>query len=320
MSAITNTYQTYQAKGLREDLTDLISNISPKETPFYSAIGRGKAEAVLHEWQVDALAAAVTTNSQIEGDDVTSFAASTPTVRLGNYCQISRKDVLVAGTLEAVRKAGRKSEEAYQTAKRGAELKRDIESTLLSNQPASAGSSSVARKSAGLIPFLKTNTNFNTSDGVDPIYTTLADDDRTDGTLRTFTEAMLQDAISQGWTEGASPHLIFVNSELKVKISAFAGVYSKTFDTSKVAPGAIIGAADVYVSDFGTLSVVADRFMRQRDCFVIDPEYASVAMLRPFKTVPLAKTGDAEKKMILVEWAFVCKNEKAHAAVYDLQD
>ena len=321
MAAITNTYQTYQAKGLREDLTELISNISPKETPFMTAIGSGgKAKAVLHEWQVDALAAAVTTNAQIEGDDVTSFAAVDPTVRLGNYVQISRKEIIIAGTEEAVDKAGRDSEMAYQTAKKMAEIKRDMESTCLSNQAASAGNATTARKTAGFIPFLKTNINYNTSDGVNPVYTTLPNDDRTDGTLRTFTEVMLKDAISQGWTSGAEPHLIFVNSELKVVISGFDGEYAKTYDTSKVKPGAIIAAADVYVSDFGTLSVMPDRFQRQRDCFVVDPAYAGVVYLRPFKSVPLAKTGDAEKKMLIVEWGLKVHNEKAHAAVYDLQD
>ena len=321
MSAITNTYQTYQAKGLREDLTELISNISPKETPFMTAIGSGgRAKAVLHEWQTDALAAAVTTNAQIEGDDVTSFTAADPTVRLGNYAQISRKDVIVSGTMEAVDKAGRDSEMAYQTAKRAAELKRDMESTILSNQAASAGNSTTARTTAGLLAFLKTNINYNTSDGVNPSYTTLPNDDRTDGTLRTFTEVMLKDAISQAWTSGAEPSLVFVNSELKVVISGFDGEYAKTYDTSRVKPGAIIAAADVYVSDFGTMSVMPDRFQRQRDCFIIDPAYASVVYLRPFKTVPLAKTGDAEKKILLVEWLLKVNNEKAHAAVLDLQD
>jgi hypothetical protein len=320
MSAITNTYQTYQAKGLREDLTSLISNISPKETPFMSAIGNGgRAKAVLHEWQTDALAAAVTTNAQIEGDDIATFGAMTPTVRLGNYAQISRKLIIVSDTNEVVDKAGRDSEMAYQTAKAAAELKRDLETTCLSNQPASAGNSTTARKTAGLIPFLFTNTDFGGS-GVDPVYTTLPDDDRTDGTLRTTTELMLKTVISSAWGEGASPNLIFVNSEQKVVISGFDGEYAKTFDTSKVKPGAIIAAADVYVSDFGTLSVVPDRFMRQRDMFVIDPAYASMVFLRPYKTVKLAKTGDAEKKMLIVEWLLKVHNEKAHAAVYDLQD
>jgi hypothetical protein len=318
MAIIANTYKTYEAKGIREDLSNVIYDISPEDTPFMSKAGRGKASQTLFEWQTDALAAAVTTNKQLEGDDVASFTAVTPSVRLGNYVQISRKDVIISGTLEAVDKAGRKSEEAYQMARKSVELKRDMESTLLSNQAANAGAAGTARATAGLIPFLKTNTNFNTSDGVDPVYTTVPTDDRTDGTQRTFTEAMLKDAIQQCWTEGASPSLILAGAFNKTAISAFAGVYSKTFNTSAAKPGAIVAAADVYVSDFGVLKVIPSRFQRARDVFVLDMEYASVSYLRPFKREMLAKTGDAEKRMINVEWGLKVHNEKAHGAIFDL--
>jgi hypothetical protein len=299
MAIIANTYKTYEAKGIREDLSNVIYDISPEDTPFMSKAGRGKASQTLFEWQTDALAAAVTTNKQLEGDDVASFTAVTPSVRLGNYVQISRKDVIISGTLEAVDKAGRKSEEAYQMARKSVELKRDMESTLLSNQAANAGAAGTARATAGLIPFLKTNTNFNTSDGVDPVYTTVPTDDRTDGTQRTFTEAMLKDVIQQCWTEGASPSLILAGAFNKTAISAFAGVYSKTFNTSAAKPGASV-------------------FQRARDVFVLDMEYASVSYLRPFKREMLAKTGDAEKRMINVEWGLKVHNEKAHGAIFDL--
>src|SRR5262249_52157800 len=100
--------------------------------------------------------------------------------------------------------------------------------------------------------------------------------------------------------------------------SGFSGVATKTFYQSAVEETAIIGAADVYVSDFGTLAIVPNRFQRSRDAWLIDPEYASIAYLRPFMTEALAKTGDAEKRMLLVEWGLKVHNEAAHAGIFDL--
>jgi len=321
MAAITNTYTRFDAKGVREDLSNVIYQISPEETPFMSNIGRENVSNTFFEWQTDDLAAASTTNAQIEGDDITSFTAVTATVRLGNYTQISRKDVIIAGTLEAVDKAGRRSELSYQMAKKSAEIKRDMCSTMLANQAATAGSTSAARKTGALLAFLKTNTNEGTGGG-DPSYTTIPDAARTDATttnLRSFSEALLKDVIQKVWTEGGSPTIVMAGPVNKQNLSKMAGIASSRFNINGGAkPATLIGAADVYVSDFGNVSIVPNRFQRERDVFVLDPEYASVAYLRPFQTVELAKTGDAEKRMLLCEWGLKIKNEKAHGAVYDL--
>ena len=320
MAAITNTYTRFDAKGVREDLSNVIYQISPEETPFMSNVGRENVSNTFFEWQTDDLAAAITTNAQIEGDDITSFTAVTATVRLGNYTQISRKDVIIAGTLEAVDKAGRRSELSYQMAKKSAEIKRDMESTMLANQAAAAGSTSAARKSGALLAFLKTNTSEG-SGGGDPSYTTIPDAARTDATttnLRSFSEALLKDVIQKVWTEGGSPSIVMAGPVNKQNLSKMAGIAGQRFNATGAKPSTIIGAADVYVSDFGNVSIVANRFQRERDVFVLDPEYASVAYLRPFQTVELAKTGDAEKRMLLCEWGLKIKNEKAHGAVYDL--
>jgi hypothetical protein len=320
MAAITNTYTRFDAKGVREDLSNVIYQISPEETPFMSNVGRENVTNTFYEWQTDDLAAAITTNAQIEGDDITSFTAVTATVRLGNYTQISRKDVIIAGTLEAVDKAGRRSELSYQMAKKSAEIKRDMESTMLANQAAAAGSTSSARKSGALLAFLKTNTSEG-SGGGDPSYTTIPDAARTDATttnLRSFSEALLKDVIQKVWTEGGSPSVVMAGPVNKQNLSKMAGIAAQRFNTTGAKPSTIIGAADIYVSDFGNVSIVANRFQRERDVFVLDPEYASVAYLRPFQTVELAKTGDAEKRMLLCEWGLKIKNEKAHGAVYDL--
>lgn len=320
MAAITNTYTRFDAKGVREDLSNVIYQISPEETPFMSNIGKESVKNTFYEWQTDDLASAVTTNAQIEGDDVTSFTAATATVRLGNYTQISRKDVIISGTLESVDKAGRRSELSYQMAKKSAELKRDMETTMLANQAAAAGDTSTARKTGALLAFLKTNTNIGTGGG-DPSYTTVPNAARTDATttnLRSFSETLLKDVIQQVWTEGGKPTMVMAGPVNKQNLSLMAGIAAQRYNAQGNKPSTIVAAADIYISDFGQVSIVANRFQRERDVFVLDPEYASVAYLRPFQTVELAKTGDAEKRMLLVEWGLKVHNEKAHGAVYDL--
>lgn len=314
---IANTLATYETKGIREDLSDAIYNISPKDTPFISNGKIGKANQTFFEWQTDSLAATNTANQQLEGDDIAAFDAVTPTVRIGNYCQISRKTVVISGTVETVNKAGRKSELAYQLAKKSAELKRDMEAMLLNNLAANAGADATARVTGSLLAFIKTNTQKGAG-GADPVYTTFPNATRTDGTQTAFTEAMLKTGMSQAWAQGGKPEFVMVNSNQKQNISAFAGVATRTFYQSAVEETAIIGAADVYVSDFGTISVVANRFMRQREAFLLDPEFYGLMYLRPFFTEPLAKTGDAEKRLLIVEFGLKVHNEKAHAGIYDL--
>lgn len=315
------TFQTYQSKGNREDLTDVIYNISPTDTPFMSSVGKTKATAVYHEWQTDALAAAVDNNAAVEGADATSLTV-TPTVRVGNRTQISTKTVQIAGTQESIDKAGRKSEKAYQLAKASSELKRDMEKTLLSNNVAAAGSSIAARTLGGLQTWLSTNavlgaTGTAGSGGVTA---------RVSGTDAAFTETMLKSAVKQAFEQGGNPSVLMVTPTQKQVVSGFAGIAAQRYEAPKNAATTIIGAADVYLSDFGTLSVVPNRFMTADSgdggevAFVLDPEYAAVAYLRPFQTNELAKTGDSEKTQLLVEYTLEVKNEKAHAIIADLAE
>lgn len=308
------TFTAHSAIGQREDLTDIIYDISPTETPFMSSIGKTKATAVFHEWQTDSLAAATTANAAVEGADATS-ATLAPTVRLGNYAQIIQKTVQVSGTLDAVNKAGRKSEKAYQLAKASAELKRDLETILLSNQGRSAGSSTTARKLGSLLSWIKTNSDFG-SGGADPA--TIGVSTRTDGTQRTFTEALLKTVVAEVFQSGGSPKILMVGASGKQKVSTFPGVAAQRYMAPGNTPTTIIGAADVYMSDFGTMSVVPNRFMRTRDALILDPEYAALAYLRPFQTNELAKTGDSENTQILAEVTLEVKNEAAHGGIYDL--
>jgi hypothetical protein len=279
-----------------------------------SSIGKTKATAVYHEWQTDSLAAATTANAAIEGADATSATLS-PTVRLGNYTQIIQKTVQVSGTLDTVNKAGRKSEKAYQLAKASAELKRDLETILLANQGRSAGSSTIARTMGSILSWIKTNSDVG-SGGSDPA--TIGVSTRTDGTQRTFTEALLKTVVSEVFVSGGSPKILMVGALGKQKVSSFAGIAAQRYMAPGNTPTTIIGAADVYMSDFGTMSVVPNRFMRARDALVLDPEYAALAYLRPFQTNDLAKTGDSENTQLLAEVTLEVKNEAAHGIIADL--
>lgn len=315
MAIVSGTFQTYQAKGIREDLTDVIWNISPTETPFATGIARGKAEQTLHEWQTDALAAADNTNAQIEGDDISSFDSVTPTVRLGNYTQISRKTVVIADTEEVVRKAGRKSEMAYQVAKKGKELKRDIEYILVgTNQAKSVASTSTARTTASVLSWIKTNTDIGAG-GANP---SAADGTgtRTDGTQRAYTETQLKGVLANVFiNSGDEPEMVLMPAKQQQIASSFAGNATRFIDADEKR---LIANILVYVYDFGEVRLTPDRFMRTRDALVINSDLWSLAWLRPIKMVDLAKTGDAEKKMIVGEYALECRNEAGSGGVFDL--
>ena len=317
MAIVTNTFTTFDAKGIREDLSNIITNIAPEDVPYQSNIGRESISNSLFEWQTDTLAAAAA-NKQIEGDDVASFDAVTATVRLQNYAQISRKTIILSNTEEVVNKAGRRSELAYQIAKRGSELKRDQEFTMLNGAVAAAGSTSVARGTASLGAFIKTNVDMQTN-GANPSYTTLPSSARTDGNVRTFTETILKNVIQQVWAAGGTPKILMTGPVNKQRVSGFSGIASSRYNINGgEKPATLIGAVDLYVSDFGTVAVIANRFQRERDAWVLDPEYAKMTVLRPYQSIDLATTGDATKKMLLIEFGHKVLAENAHGLAADL--
>lgn len=323
MAQPTNLFDRYDGtKAVREDLANVIYNISPEDTPFMSSVGRENVSNTYFEWQTDALAAASTTNAVIEGDEAT-LDDRAATNRVGNYTQISRKVVGVSGTVEAVDKAGMRSYLAYELAKASSELKRDMETTLLFNQAAAVGSSSVARKTAGLPAWLRTNVS-KAANGGNPTLSSTNDGypnaGRTDGTQRAFTEAMLKDVIQQVWSQGGDPKVAMMGPFNKTVASGFAGIAAQRMNqqVGTTRGATILATADIYLSDFGRVAFVANRFQRERDCFVLDPEYASVAYLRNFRTEDLAKSGDSAKKMIIVEYGLKVKTSRAHGIIADL--
>ncbi len=321
MAIFTGTGTKYDQKGLREDLSDIISDISPEQTPFISGAGVGrKPKSTNPDWQTDTLAAAAS-NAVVEGND-SSFSVPSATVRVGNFTQISEKTLLLSDTSEVIDKAGRKSDLSRLIAKFGKELKRDLEFISLSAQAGVAGSTTVARTTAGLNAWLKANTDFDTTSGADPTYTDgvpLAVRTDSSGT-RAFTETLLKNVISTGYTSGAEFSTLMVGPFNKTVVSAFAGIATRNFDLSNVSPRAtaIIASADVYVSDFGVIRVIPNRFQRERDAWLLDWDLVSIGHLRPFQVRKLAKTGDAEKRLLNVEWVIYVENEAGLGGVFDL--
>lgn len=317
MALPTNTFTTYSAIGNREDLSDAIYRIDPTDTPFMTAIDREKATAVNHEWQTQALASVDTSNAVLEGDDAVTDS-TTATVRLGNICQISDKVARVTGTQQAVEHAGRDDELAYQETLKGLELKRDMESILVgTNQAKDTGSAGVARKTASILSWIKTNTSKGSAGGAaDP---TAADGTgtRTDGTQRTFTEAQLKTVLQSIWNSGGKPNMIMVGGFNKQQFSTFTGRATPMEDTKAKK---IVASVDAYESDFGTIKVVPNRFMRSRDALILQSDMWALAFLngRKMVSIPLAKTGDSERRQILSEYALVSRNEKASGGVFDL--
>jgi len=329
MAVITNTFNTYEAKGIREDLSSLIADISPTTTPFQSNIGSRDADNTYFEWQTDSLATASAT-PVVEGQDLSSFTAVTPTVRLGNYCQINMVDFIISGTEQRVDKAGRASEIGYQAAKAAKELKRNVEvACLLNGVGAVVGATATARVTAGFPCWLKTNetsTNVTAPSYSGSTPTGASQVWKTFGTPTAFTEAMLKTTMQECYESGGEPSILMVGPFNKTAVSAFSGIASSRYNVDGAEPSVIIGAADIYVSDFGNLSVVPNRFftsvidagsgsLMNNWAFLIDPDEVKVSTLRPYTVETLAKTGDADKRMVLQEWGLQVNNEKAHGVI-----
>ena len=267
------------------------------------------------QWQTDVLAPAGA-NRQLEGDDA-SYATLASTTVLGNYTQISRKTVNISNTYDVVKKYGRKSQVAYELMKAGKELKRDMEFALVRNQASSAGGAGTARSSAGLESWIGGNSVKATSasTATTPGFSGGTVVAPTDGTAGTFVEADLKSALELAWLDGGEPTTILMSSTNKKLFSAFAGIAEKRHMVNGTNEAIITASADVYVSDYGNHTVKLDRFMRDEAVLCVDPQYVSVATLRPITKEELAKTGDSSKYLMTAEYALVVNNPDAHAKV-----
>ena len=312
MALATNALTTFSAVGNREDLSDIIYDISPAETPFLSAIPKTKATGTKHEWQTHDLTSASGVNKVLEGDAATTDA-STTTARVYNYRQISDKVARVTGTQEVVNKAGRRSEMAFQMEARMKELKRDVESALLENNASVAGNATVAPECAGAQAWIKTNID-KASDATASAGN--GTDGYTDGTARALQESQVEAALALAWTNGGNPTMGILNAFQKRKFASFSGSSTKTSygDKKKV-----VNSVDIYIDPLGNeVRLVPCRQVPTDVIYFFDPEYIKFAVLRDFKSMDLAKTGDSERKQIIVEYTLEVSQEKAHAAVYDL--
>lgn len=321
MTQPTNTFDSYDAVGNREDLQDKIYMVSPEKTPIVSAIGRFKATQRLHEWQRDNLDSPNKDNAVIEGDDRTGTAL-TPTERVANTVQLFDKVAVVSSTQEKTKSAGRSSEMRYQVSKKMVELKRDMEASILSNNPAVQGNSTTARKSAGLGALLYTNTSHGAGGSTTAHTSGLATVAPVAGTARAFAEAQLKTVMQSIYTNsGEMPSIISMTPSHKAGFSAFTGIAASRVNVKKGSQATIVGGADVYMSDFGELTVVPNYVQATANSstvFILNPEYAGIAYLGGFKSEALAKTGHTEKELVSVEACLVVTSEKAHGKIADL--
>lgn len=319
MALPSNTYTTFSSIGQREDLSDVIYNISPTDFPFASNIDKVSATGVYHEWQTDALRDAGS-NIALEGNDATGATLS-PTSRLGNYCQIMQETVVVSGTQRTVLNAGRADEYSYQTAKSGKQLKRDLEYALTRNQASSAGGVGTGRSLASLESWLATN---KTSQGTGTAQTTPGFSSGTvaaptdSSVAGTFTKANLDAVIQLCWTEGGEPDTIMVGPHNRTKVSGFSGISTLETRADQGMDITLVGAVDMYKSNFGVLKVVPNRFQRDQTAFVLDMDLFALAELRPMQLTPLGKTGDNDKAQLLTEVTLVSRNEKGSGKITDL--
>lgn len=315
MTQVANTHDSYDMKSIREDLSDVIYNISPTETPFLSACAKVSASNTLHEWSTDSLRAAAD-NFHIEGDE-TSFEARTSVTRLGNRTQIFKNAVIVSDTDAGLSKAGRAKEMGYQILQVLSEQKLDMERACFLNQAAAEGSSTAPRKMAGLGAWIATNTSKG-ANGVDPAGTGLGA--RTDGDERAFTQTLFDDVMESIWVSGGNPDRVYLNSFQMKKALGFEGMNNQrsTIGASVGGTNAVINAVDVYVTPWGTVEFVPSRLCRATDVYVIESEKFAIATLRPTKQTELARTGDATKRQVVTEATLVVRNEASSGLVADL--
>lgn len=314
------TYQTSTpAKGLRESLAGFIEDTSPEDTPIYSMARKSSINATFEEWQTDVLGSATKDNAIIEGADA-SYPTPVATKRIGNYVQTARKDFKIAGMLDVVKKAGRSSETKYQSLKQGKELRTDIEASLSQNNAAVAPATGTAGKSASLETFAWDVKSHGT-DGVTTVVTAGAPTTAiTDGTVRALSESLVKTVLADGYAKGARYKMGIMGPTQKQAFSALSGLASTRNNSSlmKGKQGVILGAADVYVSDFGDISLVPSQFMRTRTILFIDPEGLEVKLGRRFKEEELAKTGDAEGRQIVTDFTLVVRNPRQVGKLADL--
>ena len=311
MAILTNTLQRSSVIGVREELSDMISRITPVDVKFMSAIKKKSTANTFFEWQSDSLATPAN-NAQIDGDDASFTAVAQPT-RWGNYTQISSKTFIISDTSNAVNRAGARSEKAREIAKQADALKRDMEFALWNN---TTFSSSATRQTRGVQGWLATNCSFGAT-GAAPVPS--SNTAPTPGTNRTLTEALVKTQCQNIFSQGGAPNTLYVTPAHKM---LFSGLTFNATRFQKAEGAALNAAVDVYINDFYELKVVPSRIMAlgasNAIAAIIDHDQFALRTLRPYEVRDLAKTGDADKSQLIVEYGLEATNEAASAQIRDL--
>ena len=315
MAVPSNTIQNVSRVGVREDLSDKIAELFPDETPFINSIGRSSANNTYVEWQTDALAAANEANAAIQGDDL-SNASRANTTRVGNHTQIFTKVVGASTTVEWTNKAGRKSELARELMKAGREIQTDIEKRAVGNYASVAAAAGTAGLFGGAQAWLTSNVSRGSS-GANGGFSAGTVAAATNGTQRAYTEPLLKTVLQSIWSAGGNPKMVITNGTQKQAEAAFVGLADARRDAGSDRL-TIVAGADVYVSDFGKISFVADRFADARSALIVDPEYFDLAVGEAMTPFDLATTGLAKRKALRTEITLRCLNQAASGVVADL--
>lgn len=323
MAVISNTVRTSGAVGNREELSDVVSRITPEDTPIYSMIEKGKCVSVHPEWETDELAAPGD-NAREEGEEYT-FGSVTPPERLGNYTQILRKDWVISNTQEVVDEAGKVQKRKYQKLKKAVEVRKDTEFAIVSNQGSQGGN---IRRMGGLPSWMKTNVSRGAG-GANGGFVGGFTIPATNGTKRAFSKTILDNVMQQGYQSGASfKHVmgssyvksVFVSFMSDANVAPFRYAVSGNSGERKT----IVATADMYEGPFGTVMVHPNRVMSvnadlARNVFFIDPDFIEFLWLRKIQEDKnVAKTGDADKGVLIGEGTLKVGNERGLGVAADI--
>lgn len=330
MAAPTNAYQRSDQSNTLEDVSNVITDVSPEEVPFQTACGSEMVEQTYYEWDLDELDAVNGSNAHIDGDTFAGEAITSPT-RVGNHCQISRKDFIITRRARKVKKTGQRDELARQTVRKGRELRRDMETILMSNQASVTDNGSAAPKLGGL-PAWIVGTSDGRADrggsGADGGFSSGAISAATDGTDRAMDESGMLDVVRSVFqVSKLVPEALFLGPQAKSKFSQYMFSSSARVATQYQDQGAsprggvkVVGAVDTWVTDFAVIDIVPDLWQREDDGFFLNFEVLNMGWFDPISTDAMAKTADTDDRMVLADYTLIVKNQKALGIFADIDE
>ena len=314
MAQPTNTFDTYDSKALKEDVSSVIYNVDPSEVPLLSSIPKVSATNTLHQWQTDTLRPGVSTNKNIEGD-ATTAEQRTSVARIHNFTQIFKNAVTISGTDQSVTNIGYGQQMAHEIIKVGKEQKTDIESSIFANLAFAAGNATTARVMGGLTAYIKTNvTNITGGGGANPTGTVPGATPRTNGALTVFNQAKFDACMQSVWTAGGTPDTVYLTSGQMQRALSFVG---NNNERATAQNGKVSQLLSIYMTPWGSVTFTPSRHQESRSVFILQTDMLALASLRPMKSEELAKNGDNVTRQCLTEATLVVRNEKSLGLVAD---